>query len=385
MKKKKNKKKLKIIHLPFDIGGNPSGLNKFLNLNGLESKLLVILKNNFSFYSADKIISQKNDSILKIEIKKILALRYIFENDIIFFNFGTGLFSHFIVRDFKENKNMQRKFFSRIYDFYSYSMSFIEVILIKILRRKLIIQYQGDDARQGDFCSKNYKISTATEVSQGYYNKVSDEGKRKSINFYKKFCDKFYALNPDLINVLPEGTSFLPYSHVDLNEWKPNYIKDERDPIRIGHAPTNREFKGTKYLIKAVEKLKKEGYEFEFFLIESISNKEAKEIYKKLDVMVDQFFCGWYGGLALELMALGKPVIAYIRKDDLLNIPNEMRKEIPIINTKSNQIYETLKSLIKMPKSDLIKKGLLSRKFVEKWHDPNKIAQRIITDINGIY
>ena len=122
---------------------------------------------------------------MKIEIKKILALRYIFENDIIFFNFGTGLFSHFIVRDFKENKNMLRKFFSRIYDFYSYCMSFVEVLLIKILRRKLIIQYQGDDARQGDFCLKNYKITTATEVSKGYYNKVSDEGKRKAMNLVR--------------------------------------------------------------------------------------------------------------------------------------------------------------------------------------------------------
>ena len=100
--------------------------------------------------------------------------------------------------------------------------------------------------------------------------------------------------------------------------------------------------------------------------------------------MVDQFFCGWYGGLALELMSLGKPVVAYIRKEDLVNIPHLMRQEIPIINTKYNQIYVTLKKLIKMPKSDLLKKGLLSREFVKKWHDPNKIAQRIIRDIKGI-
>ncbi len=384
MEKKNLKKKLRIIHLPYDIGGNPSGLNNFLNSNGVESKLLVILKNKFSYYTPDEIISKNSDSILQVEIKKILALRYIFENDIIFFNFGTGLFSHFINRDLNKNKKFHKFILNKLYDFYSYLMSYIEVILIKLLKRKLLIQYQGDDARQGDFCQKNYKIHPAKEVSKGYYNKESDKGKRKAIKFYSKYCDKIYALNPDLINVLPQGTSFLPYSNVDLEEWYPNYKKDYRKKIRIGHAPTNRGCKGTKYLIEAVKRLKDEGYKFEFILIESISNKEAKEIYKTLDVLVDQFFCGWYGGLALELMSLGKPVVAYIREEDLLNIPKGMKKEIPIINTQSNQIYGTLKRLIKMPKSELIKKGLLSREFVEKWHDPNKIAQGIIRDISKI-
>ena len=62
MKKKNLKKKLRLIHLPYDIGGNPSGLNNFLNLNGLESNLLVILKNNFSYYKPNKILSKKDET-----------------------------------------------------------------------------------------------------------------------------------------------------------------------------------------------------------------------------------------------------------------------------------------------------------------------------------
>ena len=157
MKNRKDKKFLRIIHLPNDIGGNPAGLSKFLNLNGFKSKLIVIKENNFSYYSPENIIAKENDSLLLIELKKILAIRYIFKNDIIFFNFGTGLFSHFIVRDIKKNKNFREVIQSKVYDFYSYVMSYFEVFLIKLLRKKLLIQYQGDDARQGDYCLQNYE------------------------------------------------------------------------------------------------------------------------------------------------------------------------------------------------------------------------------------
>ena len=384
MKNKKDKKFLRIVHLPYDIGGNPGGLNKFLNLNGFKSKLIVIKKNNFSYYSPLNIIAKENDSLLLIEIKKIFALKYIFQNDIIFFNFGTGLFSHFISRDMKKNKNFREFIQSKVYNFYSYIMSYFEVFLIKLLRKKLLIQYQGDDARQGDYCLQNYEINIATQVSKGYYNYESDKGKKKAIKFYSKFCDKIYALNPDLINVLPVGSDFLPYSHVDLDKWIPYYIKNDQTPIKIGHAPTNREVKGTKFIINAINKLKKEGYEFEFFLIESTSNRKAKEIYKTIDVMIDQLFAGWYGGLAVELMSLGKPVVSYIRQEDLLNIPLEMKNEIPIINSNSELIYKTLKEIINTPKSKLLEKGKLSRKFVEKWHNPNKIALKIIKDLKDI-
>ena len=263
-------------------------------------------------------------------------------------------------------------------------MSYLEIFLIKLLRKKLLIQFQGDDCRQGDYCLDNYDISTVKEVSNGYYSNISDKAKRNSIQFYNKFCDIIFALNPDLMNILPSRTQFLPYAHVDLNNYQPKYNEEENEVIRIGHAPTNRGFKGTKYIINAAQKLKDEGYKIELILIESIPNSEAKELYKNIDIMVDQLFAGWYGGLAVEIMSLGKPVIAYIRENDLLHIPLEMKNDLPIINSNSKIIYETMKELILLPKNKLIERGKKSRKFVEKWHNPEIIANSLIKQINLI-
>ena len=75
------------------------------------------------------------------------------------------------------------------------------------------------------------------------------------------------------------------------------------------HAPSRRIVKGTKYILDAVEELKSEGLKFDFKMVEGMKNSDAKELYRTADIVVDQLRIGWYGVLAVEAMALGKPVI----------------------------------------------------------------------------
>ncbi len=50
-----------------------------------------------------------------------------------------------------------------------------------------------------------------------------------------------------------------------------------------------------------------------FEIIENKPNKEAIEIYKKADIVIDQVLVGWYGAFAVEVMKMGKPVAVFIR------------------------------------------------------------------------
>jgi hypothetical protein len=196
-----------------------------------------------------------------------------------------------------------------------------------------------------------------------------------------QYCHKIYALNPDLLHVLPKRAEFLPYSHISLSEWTPVYSQLDDRPLRIGHAPSHRGVKGTDLIIAAVGRLQAVGYKFEFVLIEGLSNLEAKERYKSIDVVVDQLFAGWYGGLAVECMALGKPVLAYIREDDLVFIPEQMRDDLPILNVTPDTIEQGLMQILEMPREELYRLAKRCRGYVEKWHDPIAIAQRIKHDI----
>jgi glycosyltransferase involved in cell wall biosynthesis len=111
---------------------------------------------------------------------------------------------------------------------------------------------------------------------------------------------------------------------------------------------------------------------------------EARRLYEQADLLVDQVLAGWYGGLAVELMALGKPIIAYIRAGDLQFIPEGMRSELPVITATPATIYAVLKEWLTVRKDELSERGRLSRAYVERWHDPLAIAARLKSEYQAI-
>lgn len=370
---------MKVIHLPTTVGGNPQGISRHLRELGVESETWAVKQNYFG-YPADKVITSVNDGSILRHGKKLFALRYVFQCDLVFFNFGAGLFSPYIAIKSQKISVLTRTL-AYVYSAYSGFLAKIEVGLLKVLKKPIFIQYQGDDARQGDFCRSNFSVTFADQVEPGYYTEVSDQAKRKRITYYTTIAEKIYALNPDLLHVLPETAEFLPYSHISLIDWSPIFTQMEDRPLRIGHAPSHRGVKGTELIIDAAGRLKQAGYDFEFVLVEGLSNAEAKEVYKTVDVLVDQLFAGWYGGLAVEAMALGKPVVAYIRQEDLHFIPESMRNDLPIFQAEPNTIVDVLKEILVLPRSQLLEKAKQSRAYVEKWHDPVSIAKRIKQDM----
>lgn len=370
---------MKVLHLPTTVGGNPQGLSRHLNHLGVKSQTWSYDQNYLS-YPVDRILFSPNDKILARELKRLWALRYVFLADAVFFNFGGTLYTPFIITDMRPRSWLGRKLL-RLHQQYVSFMQKIELFLLRFLKRIIFIQYQGDDARQGDYCLANFEISVANGVEAGYYSPESDALKRAQIQLLTSLASKTYALNPDLLHVLPPDSEFLPYSHISLSEWSPIYTQMEDRPLRIGHAPTHRGVKGSDLIMSAVQNLIKDGYQFEFILIEGVSNQQAKEIYSTIDVLVDQLYVGWYGGVAVEVMALGKPVLAYIRDEDLKFLPQQMREELPIINVNPATIEDGLRRVLDMRRSDLFRLAQQSRTYVEHWHDPIAIAQRVKADL----
>lgn len=372
---------MRVLHLPTTVGGNPQGISRCLNMLGTQSQTWAYDQNYLS-YLVDKVLFQLSDKVILRELKRLWALRYVFLFDAIFFNFGSTLYTPFVITDTRQRSWLGKRLL-KLHQQYVLFMQQVELLLLHLLKRIIFIQYQGDDARQGDYCLANFEISVATGVEAGYYTAQSDALKREQIKLLTSRASKTYALNPDLLHVLPPGSEFLPYSHISLSDWSPAYTQMEERPLRIGHAPTHRGVKGSDLIMEVVHNLKKEGLQFEFILIEGMSNQEAKEIYMTIDVLVDQLYAGWYGGVAVEAMALGKPVLAYIRGDDLDFIPEQMREDLPIIIVTPDTIEAGLRRVLVMPRFELMSIARKSRAYVECWHDPTMIAKRIKSDLES--
>lgn len=159
------------------------------------------------------------------------------------------------------------------------------------------------------------------------------------------------------------------------------YISDQVGPLKVIHAPTDRKKKGTQYLLDAISRLQIEGYEIDLRLIENLKRADAIKQYERADVIVDQLVIGWYGGLGVECMAMGKPIICYIREEDMHFLPNRMADDIPIVNASPFSIYAKLKDLLDN-RSQLFSIANASRCYVEMWHDNLKNAASVIDDYN---
>lgn len=375
-------KKIHFLHLPTTVGGNAQSISSALNRIGGSSETWII-KQNKLYFSADREICGTSDNILICELKKVFALSYIFKGDVLFLNFGRTLFNEVFIYDVSTDFNW-KNILVFIYNLFQRFMQIIEIFLIRISKKIVFIQYQGDDARQGGYCDENFEISISQQVPQGYYSRHSDRIKRRNIRNLAKLSSRIYALNPDLLHVLPEGAQFLPYSSVNIKDIHPVYPDRVKGGLVFAHAPTNRAVKGTERIISAYHAVVSQGYNCSLELVEGVSNIEALKKYENSDIVIDQLFAGWYGVLAVEAMALGKPVIAYIRDGDLVYLPPEMRKELPIIRATPDSIEAVIRDVCTMSASELHSLGVKSRLFVERWHDPDEIARRILSDARDV-
>ena len=127
-----------------------------------------------------------------------------------------------------------------------------------------------------------------------------------------------------------------------------------------------------------MERLKKEGYDFEFHLFRNTSNTKVRQTLSEADLAVDQLFSPHPGMFALESMAAGCAVLGG-------NIPEFARfpLELPVIHTDPDNIYQNLKLLLDNPglRQELGEKG---RQYVEKYHDARIIADDILKLLSGI-
>ena len=197
----------------------------------------------------------------------------------------------------------------------------------------------------------------------------------------------------DMIEYTPESANDLFFWPVDLDaddgrQYAPIYPDAESTaPLRVVHAPNHRALKGTDHLVAAVERLRDDGVEIDLVLVERTPNREALDVYRTADVVFDQCMIGFHGYLAQEAMALGKPVMAFIRRPEAyLLAPSEC----PIIDTPSDRIEAILRELT-ADRARLADLGRRGRRYVERYHTPEpEIAEldaAVATqpDVSGLY
>ena len=162
---------------------------------------------------------------------------------------------------------------------------------------------------------------------------------------------------------------------IDTSQWLPSEKRNtsngspNSEPIVVAHTPNHRGFKGTEFLVSAINDLKKEGFNVKLCLIENMQNEEVRKILQsKADILVEQLIMG-YALSAIEGMACGIPVISNLT-DENYTLPFKRWSflgECPIVSASPETVKDELRNLITNPelRQDL---GNKSRDYVMKYH-----------------
>lgn len=370
---------MRVLHGVGTVGGQPQALARAERGLGLDSRCVTLVAHPFG-YAADEVLLAPGDRQITIERKRWqLVRRAVTEADVVHCNFGLSLLPGW---DVLSKPAVDAK--DRLYHAYVRAVRGADLRWLKARGVGICVSYQGDDARQGDVSSARFPVGIVHEVAEGYYTPRSDAAKRADIAMFDQWADRIYYLNPDLGWVLPSRAQFLPYATVDLAEWQPRASRPTPARPLVVHAPSHRGAKGTRFVLDAVARLQAEGVPFDFQLIEGMAHAEARRWYERADLLVDQLLAGWYGGLAVELMALGTPVVCYLRDTDFGFLPPALRAALPLIPAAPDTITDVLRTWLTTGRDGLAARGMASRTFVEAWHDPRSIAARLRLDYAAI-
>ena len=262
--------------------------------------------------------------------------------------------------------------------------NYYQAQIIKIAGKKIIIIPYGADA---------YVYRRIRSIGLLHGLMMSYPKKSRSQMFISKNLD-YWCRNADVVitGIMgPDGFGrwdvLLPSPFcLNLNEWskfKPMINGNAASTkVVIAHAPNHRGFKGTEFIIEAVNKLKNEGLNIEFILLEKRSNAEVRKILcNDVDILIEQIIATGHGLNALEGMASGLPVISNL-EDEAYILP--MRRwsyfsECPIVSGTPENLVDVLRKLVMRPelRSELGKAG---RAYIEKYHGHDS-AQYLFSNV----
>jgi hypothetical protein len=212
---------------------------------------------------------------------------------------------------------------------------------LRVLRKKSVFHYLGSDIR----------------------------GKTPAELAYGKRADAEIVGSYDATRWVPEAHVIPP--GLDLREFIPVPPTDNPRPLVV-HAPSNREKKGTQFVIEACAQLP-----VDLDIVEGVPHDVARERYARADIVVDQLNAGWHGVFALESMALGKPVVTYLKPDVVERSAEGYGIRIPIVPATKETLVDALRPLVEQPalRREI---GAQSRAYVEQVHDIDRVADRLL-------
>ncbi len=246
----------------------------------------------------------------------------------------------------------------------------LEPLIYKLAQIKCIVIPYGADFYQ-------YSTINDNRLKQALLISYPDAAKREKT--IKKDIER-WVIHADCIvggfhldglgrwDILP----FVPFI-IDVDQWNYKLRESSADgidaPINIIHCSNHNGFKGTEFIVRAIDQLLEKGFKINFKVLKNIPNDKIKTYMEEADILVEQVIANAYSLNAIEGMATGLPVIANVEGGPFYKLFNtySYAGKCPIVSASTDNLTEVLEHLVTKP--SLRKSiGLKSRDYVLKFH-----------------
>ncbi|MFO0722393.1 MAG: hypothetical protein U1E65_01340 [Myxococcota bacterium] len=258
--------------------------------------------------------------------------------------------------------------------------------ILKALKKKLIFQFHGSDARpaylDGSVMAEDRGLSIPEGLARVHKQKVSIREIERYADAIVNIPTVAQLFERPYLNWLRVGLPNRPGRWPSWAEIEARPL-DPSAPLRILHSPSHPAAKGSVEIRAMVEQLRSEGFSLELVELRGRPNAEVLAALESSDIVFDQLYAD-YGmpGFACEAAWFARPVLiaGYAVDPWRTWLPEAERP--PTRYVTPGEALEALRGLCRAPE---LRRSLghAARRFVETaWH-PRAVAQRYLQIARG--
>lgn len=250
-----------------------------------------------------------------------------------------------------------------------------DLVPFKHLQKKVFMHNLGSEIRIPSVARSHHKYWKIAE--DDYLKRLNEDAIKNNMSILSNYIDNVIVNDFEMYSYVKPYYKNIYMIGLPITLDKYKFSPSNNSKLKIVHAPTNPAVKGSEYFLKAINDLRRD-YDFEFIKVQGYSHEEAKKIYEKADIILDELVIGTYGSLTIESLAMGKCVVTYL--SDSFKTPHG--DDVPVQIANADNVKDKIKELLdsKELRESL---SLQGRRYVEKHCDVNKICESLIEIYEG--
>lgn len=230
---------------------------------------------------------------------------------------------------------------------------------------KVALLAHGSEIRHPGRHLERHEFSLFRDAPEGVAERLTKRAERNR-RIAEASGLPLFVTTPDLLEDLP-GATWAPQV-VDVASWASDHpVMQRRRPVVL-HAPSSRWTKGTDRILPVLTELH-DKQAIELKLVEGVPWEEMRELVRTADIVLDQFATGAYGTFAVEAMAAGRPVVAFLNEE----MHARFGAHPPIVNATPGSLRKAIESLLD-DRERAVRVGAASVEYAREFHDGRRTA-----------